>query len=192
MSPAVHGTANPDADEPTTAKSASAYRKACALELLLLGPAGPAVRLQGGRKIGECPETLGRDPPEEHRPVPLEPTTCGPAVQVSAGAELPQQFHGCRRGRAQRQPEVDIRRRHHAWLPRPLALSSGESEYYAMLRCATECVGLDGLIADVRRLTPKVLIWTDATRRLVLRAGHSRMNHMESRLLRLQERVAAK
>lgn len=43
-------------------------------------------------------------------------------------------------------------------------------------------------------MIPKVLIWTDATaaRGLARGTGHSRMKHMESRLLWLRERVAAK
>lgn len=84
----------------------------------------------------------------------------------------------------------------HTWptTQKLVALSSGESEYYAMLRCATECIGLNTLIMDVSRLVPKVLIWTDASaaRGLALRAGHSRMKHMESRLLWPQERVSAR
>ena len=70
------------------------------------------------------------------------------------------------------------------------ALSSGEAEYYALVKAAAEALGLQSLAADLG-VHLKVRIWIDssAAKSMASRVGLGRVRHLEVRCLWVQETV---
>ncbi len=68
-----------------------------------------------------------------------------------------------------------------AWSPsqKVVALSSCESEYYSLVRCAGEAIGLRHTL-KVMQLVYIIRLWTDASvaRGLALRTGGGQIKHM--------------
>ena len=63
-----------------------------------------------------------------------------------------------------------------------VSLSSAESEYYSMVRCASEAIGLANTIRELGH-EAEVRIWTDpaVARGLALRSGSGAIKHMETK-----------
>ncbi len=63
-----------------------------------------------------------------------------------------------------------------------VALSSCESEYYSLVRCAGEAIGLRETLEEMQ-LAYNIRLWTDAraARGLALRTGGGQIKHMEAR-----------
>ena len=72
-----------------------------------------------------------------------------------------------------------------------ISLSSGESEYYAIVKASQAGIGLQSLLADWG-LTVGVEVLSDssAARGHVQRRGLGKMRHIQTRYLWVQERVA--
>ena len=70
-----------------------------------------------------------------------------------------------------------------------VSLSSAESEYYSMVRFASEAIGLANTIRELGH-EAEVLIWTDAAvaRGLALRSGSGAIKHMETKYFWLQQK----
>ena len=70
-----------------------------------------------------------------------------------------------------------------------VSLSSAESEYCSMVRCASEAIGLANTIRELRH-EAHVRIWTDAAvaRGLALRSGSGAIKHMETKYFWLQQK----
>ena len=70
-----------------------------------------------------------------------------------------------------------------------VSLSSAESEYYSMVRCASEAIGLATTIRELGH-EALVRIWTDAAaaRGLALRSGSGAIKHMETKYFWLQQK----
>ena len=68
------------------------------------------------------------------------------------------------------------------------ALSSGEAEYYALVKAAAEGLGIQSLAKDLG-WDFKVRIWVDATaaRGIVCRTGLDKIRHMETKVLWVQD-----
>ena len=73
-----------------------------------------------------------------------------------------------------------------------VALSSCESEYYILVRCAGEAIGLRETLKEIQ-LNDSVRLWTDATaaRGLALRTGGGQIKHMQAKYYWLQECIKA-
>jgi hypothetical protein len=71
-----------------------------------------------------------------------------------------------------------------------VAMSSGEAEYYAMVKAASEALGIQALAADLGWHL-KVRLWVDSTaaKSIASRTGLGRVRHLEVRFLWLQEVV---
>ena len=71
-----------------------------------------------------------------------------------------------------------------------VAMSSGEAEYYALVKAASEALGMQALAADLG-WSWKVLLWLDssAAKGIASRMGLGRVRHLEVRFLWLQEVV---
>ena len=71
-----------------------------------------------------------------------------------------------------------------------VAMSSGEAEYYAMVKAASEALGIQTLAADLGWHW-KVRLWVDspAAKSIASRTGLGRVRHLEVRFLWLQEVV---
>ena len=69
-----------------------------------------------------------------------------------------------------------------------VSLSSAESQYYSMPRCASEAIGLANTVRDLGHKA-HVRIWTDAAaaRGLALRSGTGAIKHMETKYFWLQQ-----
>ena len=76
-----------------------------------------------------------------------------------------------------------------------IALSSGESEYYSLVRCACEAIGLAWLLHELG-MTLSIELWTDATvaRSISTRVGlgGGRVKHMDTKYLWLKQKVQMK
>ena len=74
-----------------------------------------------------------------------------------------------------------------------IALSSGEAEYYAALKGASEALGFQSMLADLG-ITAKITLYTDssAARGIIHRAGLGKLRHLETGYLWLQAAVKAK
>ena len=76
-----------------------------------------------------------------------------------------------------------------------VALSSGESEYYSLVRCACEAIGLAGVLREIGMVLT-IDLWTDATvvRSIATRVGQGggRIKHMDTKYLWLQQKVQLK
>jgi hypothetical protein len=76
-----------------------------------------------------------------------------------------------------------------------IGLSSGESEYYSLVRCACEAIGLAGLLRELG-MTLSIELWTDATaaKSIATRVGigGGRIKHMDTKYLWLQQKVQLK
>ena len=72
------------------------------------------------------------------------------------------------------------------------AMSSGEAEYYAMVKGASEALGIQALAADLG-WSWKVRMWVDssAAKSIASRTGLGKVRHIEVRFLWLQEVVKA-
>ncbi len=72
-----------------------------------------------------------------------------------------------------------------------VALSSGESEFYGIVKAATMGLGMKGLMADLG-LETKVQVNTDssAAKSIASRSGAGRVRHIEMRELWVQDSVA--
>ena len=71
-----------------------------------------------------------------------------------------------------------------------VSLSSAESEYYSMVRCASETIGLVNTIRELGH-GAQVRIWTDAAaaaRGLALRSGSGAIKHMETKYFWLYQK----
>ena len=71
-----------------------------------------------------------------------------------------------------------------------IAMSSGEAEYYSMVKAASEALGAQALAADLG-WTWKIRLWVDssAAKSMASRMGLGRVRHLEVRFLWLQEVV---
>ena len=71
-----------------------------------------------------------------------------------------------------------------------VAMSSGEAEYYAMAKAASEALGIQALAADLGWHW-KVRLWVDSTaaKSMASRTGLGRVRHLDVRFLWLQEVV---
>ena len=72
-----------------------------------------------------------------------------------------------------------------------IALSSGEAEYYDMVKGASNALGLQGMLNDIN-VTTRVALSTDssAAKGIANRRGLGRVRHMELSELWLQDQVA--
>ena len=71
-----------------------------------------------------------------------------------------------------------------------VALSSGESEYYGLVKAGCSAIGLRALCGDMRmQCGVKFLTDSTAARGICLRRGVGKVRHMDVQLLWLQERV---
>ena len=70
-----------------------------------------------------------------------------------------------------------------------VSLSSAESEYYSMVRCASEAIGLTNTTRELGHKA-QIRIWTyaAAARRLALRSGSGTIKHMETKYFGLQQK----
>ena len=70
-----------------------------------------------------------------------------------------------------------------------VSLSSAESEYYSMVRCASGAIGLANTIRKLGH-EAQIRIWTDtaAARGLALRSGSGTIKHMETKYFWLQQK----
>ena len=73
-----------------------------------------------------------------------------------------------------------------------IALSSGESEYYALLRASSHALGIKALLGDwCYAINVEIVMKCDssAARGIAARQGHGRMRHVDVRFLWLQQAV---
>ena len=72
-----------------------------------------------------------------------------------------------------------------------IALSSGESEFYGIVKTATMGLGMKGLLEDIR-IEVGIQVNTDssAAKSMAMRKGAGRVRHIEVRELWVQDRVA--
>ena len=70
-----------------------------------------------------------------------------------------------------------------------VSLSSAESEYYSMVLCASEAIGLANTIRELGHQA-QIRVWTDAAaaRGLALRSGSGTIKHMETKYFWLQKK----
>ena len=70
-----------------------------------------------------------------------------------------------------------------------MSLSSVESEYYSMARCASEAIGLANMIRELGH-EARGQIWADAAaaRGLALRSGSGAIKHTETKYFWLQQK----
>ena len=71
-----------------------------------------------------------------------------------------------------------------------VAQSSGEAEYYAMVRAAAEALGVQSVMRDMG-WEATIRLWVDssAAKSMASRIGLGRVRHMEVKFLWLQESV---
>ena len=74
-----------------------------------------------------------------------------------------------------------------------IALSSGEAEYYAALKGASQALGFKAMLADLG-VAAKIILYTDssAARGIIHRAGLGKLRHLETGYLWLQAAVQNK
>ena len=72
-----------------------------------------------------------------------------------------------------------------------IALSSGESEFYGIVRAATQGLGVKGLLSDLGvEVSLQVSTDSSAAKSIASRGGAGKVRHIEVRELWVQERVA--
>jgi len=80
--------------------------------------------------------------------------------------------------------------RHSSNMQSTVALSSGESEYYALVKAASTGLGTQSLLEDWGIVIPLLVVSdSSAARGHVSRRGLGKMRHIQTRYLWLQERV---
>ena len=74
-----------------------------------------------------------------------------------------------------------------------MALSSGEAEYYGVVRAAGIGLGIQALLRDASVELP-ILVWTDSSAAIgtASRQGLGKLRHLECHSLRLQQRLRRK
>ena len=74
-----------------------------------------------------------------------------------------------------------------------IALSSGETEYYAAVRAAAEALGIQALVMDMG-IKVRVRLWIDAeaAKGIASRCGLGRIRHLETEFLWLQDAVRSR
>ena len=67
-------------------------------------------------------------------------------------------------------------------------MSSGEAEYYALVKAAAEALGIQALAKDLG-LEMKIRLWVDSTaaKAIVARIGLGKVRHMEAKYLWAQQ-----
>ena len=72
-----------------------------------------------------------------------------------------------------------------------IALSSGEAEYYGLVRIAAHCLGIRSLLRDLD-ITCSIKLFTDASaaKGIASRRGAGKIRHIEVNQLWLQEKVS--
>ena len=104
-------------------------------------------------------------------------------------------FAGCRRARRSTSGGVVTLGRHcvktYSLTQETIALSSGESEFYGIVKAATQGLGVRGLLLDMG-LEMELRVNTDssAAKSIASRRGCGKVRHLETRELWLQEKVA--
>ena len=74
-----------------------------------------------------------------------------------------------------------------------IALASGEAEYYAMVRAASESMGLKAMVADFKReVEPWLYVDATAAMGVAQRVGLGKIRHLETQSLWLQQAVRNK
>ena len=74
-----------------------------------------------------------------------------------------------------------------------IALSSGEAEYYAMVKAASESMGLKAMVADFQReIEPWLYVDATAAMGVAQRVGLGKIRHLETQSLWLQQAVRTK
>jgi hypothetical protein len=74
-----------------------------------------------------------------------------------------------------------------------VAQSSGEAEYYALVRAAAEALGLQSILTDLGwRATIRLWVDSSAAKAIASRAGLGRVRHMEVKFLWLQQALKDK
>ena len=74
-----------------------------------------------------------------------------------------------------------------------IALSSGEAEYYAMVKAASESMGLKAMVADFNReIEPWLYVDATAAMGVAQRVGLGKIRHLETQSLWLQKAVRNK
>jgi hypothetical protein len=73
-----------------------------------------------------------------------------------------------------------------------IALSSGEAELNASVKCIAECIGVLSLYSEVFGVTPSTCIYTDASacKGMLLRRGAGKVKHLTTKQLWSQEALA--
>jgi hypothetical protein len=106
-------------------------------------------------------------------------------------------FAGCKRTRGSVSGSVVMLGNHcvtmHSQTQETIALSSGESEFYEIVKAATLGLGMNGLLDDAGvKVKVKVQANTDssAAKSIASRRGAGRMRHIEVRELWVQDREA--
>ena len=80
--------------------------------------------------------------------------------------------------------------RHWSKLQPCVSLSSAEAEFYSMVRCVSEGMGIQGSLRDIGiNATIHSLIDASAARGNAMRKGSGRIKHLEAQNLRVQEKV---
>ena len=74
-----------------------------------------------------------------------------------------------------------------------VALSSGEAEFYGLVKGACEAIGVAGLLEDLGRSRPRIILCTDssAAKGIASRRGVGKVKHLETRTLWIQEHVGS-
>ena len=74
-----------------------------------------------------------------------------------------------------------------------VALSSGEAEYYALVKALAEAIGMRSLARDLG-WEMKLRVWVDSTaaKSIASRVGVGKVRHLEVRYLWVQEKLRAK
>lgn len=81
--------------------------------------------------------------------------------------------------------------KHWSRIQQCVSLSSAEAELYALVKCATEAIGIQTLLADWG-ISVGIRLYTDASaaKSILMRQGIGRTKHIDVQSLWLQERVA--
>ena len=74
-----------------------------------------------------------------------------------------------------------------------IALSSGEAEYYAMVKCASEALGMKAMAEDFDvKMEPWLYVDATAAIGIAQRVGVGKIRHLETQSLWLQQAVRQK
>ncbi len=75
---------------------------------------------------------------------------------------------------------------------RTAAMSSGEAEYYAVVKASAEALGVQAFAADLGwKMSVELNVDSSAAKAIASRLGPGKVRHLEGRYLRLQEVVAS-